>query len=556
MKKRNGFYSLLAASVVLLGACSGGTEAEEGNVTEDGKIIMTVGQQTQPNSKLPEGDSYGDNAYRRAIEEEYDVKIESAFEAAVGDDYDRQVSLAIASGDLPDVMTVSLDEFEELAANDLIADLTDVYEEYASDYLKDIYSSYDDAQLEAATIDDRLMGLPGTATDFGPNLVWIRQDWLDQLNIQLDQDGNHAISLDELKTTAQAFIDADISGTGKTVGLALNSNLTADSHGSSGYTANAILNAFQAYPKTYLETADGQLEYGSNTPEMEEGLAYMKELFDDGILDPQFGTRSGDDITAMLVNGELGILPGPWHLSDWGLVQVKTADSTAEFTPFAVEDSEGQVNAVDKVGVGNFVVVRKDFSNPEAVVQMMNLLFDEIANSSDLETEYPEIYDYYQKAVDGSVRPLNIEMYSNLSEIADAVEATEAAEGKLNIDDISNFNVKNNALKIKNYLDDPENADPTDWAVYESRSMAIGQVMNGVRQENILNEVYPAVIFQTIRANERNGAQIAKLEEETFIKYVTGEEPLSNFSSYVSTWESQGGTEILNEMSDILAEEK
>ena len=102
---------------------------------------MTVGQQTQPNSKLPDGDSYADNAYRRLIKDELGVSIESAFEAN-GDDYTRQVSLAIASGDLPDVMVVSRDEMEELADNDLIADLTDVYEEYASDNIKNIYNSF------------------------------------------------------------------------------------------------------------------------------------------------------------------------------------------------------------------------------------------------------------------------------------------------------------------------------------------------------------------------------------------------------------------------------
>ena len=85
--------------------------------------------------QTPDGDSYADNAYRRLIKEELGVSIESAFEAN-GDDYTRQVSLAIASGDLPDVMVVSRDEMEELADNDLIADLTDVYEEYASDNIK------------------------------------------------------------------------------------------------------------------------------------------------------------------------------------------------------------------------------------------------------------------------------------------------------------------------------------------------------------------------------------------------------------------------------------
>ncbi|MDC0752036.1 ABC transporter [Enterococcus innesii] len=551
MKKMHKFLtgSIVLGSMFALTACDGETN-KEAKTDADGNIVMTIGQQTQPNSKLPEGDSYADNAYRRLIKEELGVSIESAFEAN-GDDFTRQVSLAIASGDLPDVMVVSRDEMEELADNDLIAHLTDVYEEYASDNIKSIYESFDNVQIDSAKIDDQLMGLPGTANDFGPNLVWLRQDWLDDLNIKLDEDGNHAITLDELETTAKTFKEKDAGGTGKTQGLAFANWLTSDSHGGSGYTATAIFNSFNSYPKNYLVGEDGQLVYGSNTEETKESLSYVKQLFDEGVLDDQFGTRTYDDINAMMINGELGIIPGPWHLSDWALVQAKTANPDATFTPYAIESSDGQVNGVSKPGVGGYVVVSKDFSNPELVVKIINLLFDEVPNSADMEKDYPEIYAYAQQAVDGSVRPVNIEMFKNLSEISDAVEASQAAEGEINIDDISSFTVKNNAEKIKAYLDDPSNADPTDWAVYASRLLAVDNVMNSVREENIYNEVTPFTTFETIKASERNGAQISKLEEETFIKFVTGEESLDNFSSYVDTWNSQGGQAILEEMQKL-----
>lgn len=538
---------MLLGSAVLLSACG---SAEEAQRTAEGNLIVTLGQQTQQNSKLPEGDSYADNAYRRLVKEKLGVQLESAFEAN-GDEYTRQVSLAIAAGEIPDIMAVSRDELEELAENGLIEDLTEVYEEYASDHIKSIYDSFDNVQLNAATIDGQLMALPGTANDFGPNMVWIRQDWLDDLNIELDEDGNNAITLDELVETATIFQEEDAGGTGKTKGLALAYWLTSGDHGGSGYTATAIFNAFGAYPKTYLEGEDGNLVYGSNTEEMKEGLTFLNELFTQGILDPQFGTRTYDDINAMMVNGEIGIVPGPWHFPDWGLVQAKTANPEAVFTPFAIENEDGTVNGVNKPGVGSFVVVRKDFERPELAIEMINLIFDEVANSQDMETEFPEIYEYAQLAVDGSIRPVNIEMFKNLSEIDDAVLASDAALGNSSIEDIDSFIVQNNARKIKAFLDDSAASDPTDWSVYASRLLAVNNVMNGVRQAGIYNEVNPVAIFETIEASERNGAQINKLEEETFIKFVTGEETLENFEQYVETWGQQGGTAILEEMQSI-----
>ena len=125
-----------------------------------------------------------------------------------------------------------------------------------------------------------------------------------------------------------------------------------------------------------------------------------------------------------------------------GFGSSKTANPDAAFTPYAIESSDGQVNGVSKPGVGGYVVVNKNFANPELAIKIINLLFDEVPNSTDMETEYPEIYAYAQKSVDGSVRPMNIEMFENLSEISDAVEASQAAEGEIDIDDISSFTVK------------------------------------------------------------------------------------------------------------------
>lgn len=551
--KKKLSWAILASAPIVLSACGGGDAAEEAPRNADGDIIMTIGQQTQPNSKLPEGDTYSNNAYRRLVKAELGVELESAFEAS-GDEYTRQVSLAMASGDIPDIMVVSRDELEELVDNDLIADLSEIYDEYASDNIKDIYNSFDGVQLDAATIDGRLMALPGTANDFGPNLVWIRQDWVDKLNIELDIDGNKALTLDELKATVKAFKEEDPGNTGKSIGTAVSYWLSSADHGGTGFSANPIINAFGAYPKNYLTDDKGQVYYGSNTPEMKQALEYLKGWFDEGLLDPQFGTRTYDDINAMMVNGELGIIPGPWHFPDWALVQAKTSNPEVEFVPYAIENAngDGKVNGMAKPGTGSFVVVRKDFEEPELAAEMINLIFDKIPNSEDMENEFPEIYEYAQKAVDGSVRPVNIELFKNLSEIADAVEATKGANGEINIADITSFTVRNNANKVKKYMDNPAEADPTDWAVYASRLLAVDGVMNTLRENNTLNEITPPVIFEKIESSERNGAQIAKLEEETMIKFITGAESLNNFDKYVDTWNKQGGSEIIQERQEIL----
>ena len=60
----------------------------------------------------------------------------------------QKLNLSIAEGDLPDVFHVNESQLQQLVDADLIWDLTDIYETYASDAVKSYISSDPDC-LEA-----------------------------------------------------------------------------------------------------------------------------------------------------------------------------------------------------------------------------------------------------------------------------------------------------------------------------------------------------------------------------------------------------------------------
>ena len=243
----------IAAS--LLGGCSANSGAAG---TE---MIYTLGRQTQQNAKLPEGDTYEDNAYTRLVRDRLGAVCVDDFEAT-GDAYERQVSLSLAAGDLPDFMKVGNKELlDELVENDLVADLTGSYDAYASDYLKEIYDSYGGRCLDTATYDGRLMALPGTNLDSAPNILWVRADWLEALELGIDPDGNGRITLDELERMARAFLEADPDGTGNPVGIALAYWLNANDYGSATYCMTGIAGAKGAMPRLWLQGPDGKTVY-------------------------------------------------------------------------------------------------------------------------------------------------------------------------------------------------------------------------------------------------------------------------------------------------------
>lgn len=552
---KNGFWkkmlsvTLAFAMMASVSACSAKSEetgaAEQGSEAAAGTEAVTImmGRQTLQNPKLPEGDTYENNAYTRMLEDKLNVKIVDEFEAN-GDDYDRQVSLALSAGDIPDIMKVTtLDELQELYENDLIADLTESYESHASDYLKGIYDSYGGRALENVTFDGKIMALPGTNADSGPSIVWIRSDWMDSLGIAVDEDGNGCITVEELELVAKAFMDKNPGNAENVVGIALASWLTSgDPDGT--YSMNSLAYAMGAFPKTWYEK-DGGIIYGSTTEEMKNALSVAAGWYRDGILDPQVGTRTWDDITALLANGQTGITFGTWHIPDWLLNNVYALNKEASFQAYALEDADGKVNCKHNDATNGYMVVSKEFEHPELAVEIANLFYDELANSSSVAQDFPEVAKYMEDGVDGSTRPFNIEVNSYTSLLDDYKDLKQCLDGEITAEEIRSAEQRTNAEVIGAYLEGTE--DATGWAKYHSRMKGVNLIYELTEQDlfSWLTPVFP----QTTPTMETNWANLEKLEEETFIKIVTGVEDVeTGFAQFVENWNAQGGAQIIDEI--------
>ena len=527
-------------------ACSSQDAASEASSERD-TIQVSVGRQTLQNVTFPDGDTYEDNAYIRMAEHKLNIDITDEFEA-YGDDYDRQVSLALSAGDIPDMMKVAtLDEVQELYENDLIADLTGVYEEYASDYLKSVYDSYEGRAMENVTFDGMMMALPGTNTDAGPSIVWIRSDWMEQLGMNIDEDQDGCITIEDVEMIAKEFMAKNPENAENVVGVAFAPWLTSgDPDGT--FSMNSIAYALGAFPKTWMEK-DGHVTYGSITGEMKQALAVAAGWFQDGILDPQVGTRTWDDITALLANGQCGITFGTWHIPDWLLNNVYALNNNATFEAYTLADADGKVNCKHNNATSGYIVVSKDFEHPEIAIQIANLFYDELVNSKELLEEYPEVASYVANGVDGSSRPFNIEVNSYTSLLDDYGDLEKCLNGEIAVEEVKTSEQRSNATSISGYLEG--NEDATGWSKYHSRlkGLELIQTLTENDQFSWLTPIFP----QTTPTMETNLANLEKLEEETFIKIVTGDIDVeSGFEQFVTDWNKQGGEQIISEIAEQL----
>ena len=73
---------------------------------------------------------------------------------------------------------------KELVDNDLVEDLSEVYENCTSERIKKMFESYGSGLLDSVRFNGKLMAIPENVTDHGPRLMWLRKDWMDKLGLE------------------------------------------------------------------------------------------------------------------------------------------------------------------------------------------------------------------------------------------------------------------------------------------------------------------------------------------------------------------------------------
>lgn len=156
---------------------------------------------------------------------------------------------------------------------------------------------------------------------------------------------------------------------------------------------------------------------------------------------------------------------------------------------------------------------------------------------------------YVANGVDGSSRPFNIEVNSYTSLLDDYGDLEKCLNGEIALEEVKTSEQRSNATSISGYLEG--NGDATGWSKYHSRSKGVEliQTLTENDQFSWLTPIFP----QTTPTMETNLANLEKLEEETFIKIVTGDIDVeSGFEQFVTDWNKQGGEQIISEIAEQL----
>lgn len=510
-------------------------EWEEAENTPYGKypelVTYTLGQMSGANnSNLPEGNTYEDNAYTRYLRKMLNIQNESVHMERE-ERYDEYVNILVKDHTLPDVLVVSDREtLHELVENDLVADLTDVYKSCTSPRIKEMYDSYGGELLEGGMFDGRLMAIPETVIDHGPCLLWLRKDWMEELDLAEPKTLEEAFTIiEEFKKNRMGTEPGE-----EPIGLLCDTSLVGTT--STNYSIEPVFDSFGAFPQRWIMDEYGGVVYGSVTGETKEALGYLNQLYERGILDTDFALRAQNNLRDIVVEGKCGAFFGLWWTPNNPLMDTYDRDGTAEWEPYYLtEDALNGSQRFTTFRDNKYVVVRKGYEHPEIVMKIISVLFDYTRYEA---KDADEVNSYFALNVDPTARPLviNVDYYEATYKVTENIR--KALNGKISVNSLSAIE-KSYYDACSNYLEG-RNVTAEDWAAYKSRISAVGLLIDGD---------YKPPIRKYLEDTDGEIPEALKtLEKNTFIQIIMGKKPLDYFDEFVELWYEQGGKELTEQV--------
>jgi len=481
-------------------------------------------------------DRIKNNIWAKQYLDELGININYLWYAAQSpEDSVQKKNVAIASGEIPDIMMVDSEQLALLAKSDLInKDMGTIFDQYASQHLKDwTYGGGDEAML-SATFDGKVIAIPQiqSSIDTAP-FLWIRKDWLDKLGLKMPT------TMEELYNVMVAFKNNDPDGNDKadTVGLILSKDFllmvsSADAYG--------LFNGFGAYPDAWVDDGTGKLVYGSTLPETKEALQFLNKLYSEGLIEKDFAVKDTQKVSELPAAGTAGIQYGAMWNAMWPLQSSLDNDPNSDWEPIAIVPAEGkQAKPQIKLNVPYYYVVSKKCEHPEALIKLLNFWVEKFAYSN---------ADEYQKYLtnDNGVPSFaqhetlfkTFNSLNNLQAYRDVTKAFDANDtSTLNAEELNYYN------SIKAYRDGDKSLAGTEKTFGKNSAYSI---MDYYYTNNMfmMDQFYGAPT-DTMKQK----MQLIKDKEiEYFTKVIMGEESVDNFDQFVSELNKLGLDKITEEV--------
>lgn len=232
--------------------------------------------------------------YWPAIESLTNAHLE--FDWRVEDNYSTQVATTLASGKLPDILQAGAYGIMNLVSEGAIVPIDDYL-----DLIPNIVAAVGEERMaDWRQPDGHIYAIPTIVNVPGSQTVMVRQDWLDQLGMDAPETWEDWLAL------WRAIKENDLNGNGDPtdeIPLALE-------QGANGERSMAsLLNAFGIRASSdcqFCVLDDGTYTMVYEHPRYAEFLQAVQDLYAEGLIDPEFATRTQAELFTAMDSGLVG----------------------------------------------------------------------------------------------------------------------------------------------------------------------------------------------------------------------------------------------------------
>ncbi|RED63973.1 sugar ABC transporter [Cohnella lupini] len=495
-----------------------------------------------PALKFKNGETIENNIATKWALDTLGIKINSLWSVTdTNNAFVTKMRLSMSSGqEMPDVVTIGdVQLAQDLIETGMFREVGSLFDQYANDKWKQAME-LDPGVWNPYIRNGEKMGIP--VLDYAYNhdyLLWIRQDWLDKLNLEGPK------TLADLETIMDAFRNQNPDGLApdKVVPLSIGFKTTMNSWmGDPSW----VFGAFGTVPGQWNETPDGSLEWGSVNAGAKQALDTLKQWRDKGYIPAEAALWDENKTAEPAVAGTAGIIPGPYWMSGWPLVDTAKNVPTAVWKPYAIPTGpDGKAGRHGTYFTTAVTLINKDMKKPEALFTYQNYLFDHLADPA-IGSEWDlGVFKGYDYDLDASGNPLYLEKIPG---------------GDVNINRY--WLVRDGAripdAQMKSLLALADGKEPETRLEkevknnYGTETPAAAKVLLSQPDISFKNK-FTGPATATMQSKQD---YLKKIELQAFNEIIYGKKGLDEFDKFVASWNSSGGEQMTKEVNEWYATTK
>jgi ABC-type sugar transport system, periplasmic component len=406
-----------------------------------------------------------------------------------------QLKLQFASGEFPDVyQSWSGPELDLIEGGKILA-LNDLIDQYGPN----LKANIPQAAWDAVTVKGEILAIPQPALTQSGQVMFIRKDWLDKLNLQVPT------TSDELLEVLRAFRDGDPNGNGEPdeIPFSMRENI------SWGDNIFGMWGVGTAWTEYYH---NDEVILGNIHPNILKPLEYINALWNEKLIDSEFLTNDRVRWESKIRAGFVGVWGhAPALVTQWNTdLRASIADQNPEVIVIPTPRGTGYDGPLGTrwSPINKTFIVTKDAENPEAIIRYFDWLMSE------------EGQIFAELGIEGDT------FFTATSDGRITFDAKKA-EGIRWLDTV---------VRVHGY-----NPEMTRIKLGDDEMFAyLDEAYTIANTEGFVNE---AVGMPPI-ADERN---MTTMFREAAAKVLIGHAPLSDYEKFMADWRAQGGDDLIKE---------